>query len=106
MARKAQDKPLFIPHHKSKKVRLTVEITSNLIDDLKSYNEFLNENGHESKLDEMVETILESIRKDKIFLKWSSGKQEAPITQESQTKKQGIKQGASTDKILGAEAQT
>lgn len=71
MARKAQDKPMFVPYHKPKKVKLNVEISSTLLDDLKLYNDFLNENGHESKMDDVVEAILESVRKDKIFAQWT-----------------------------------
>ncbi len=95
MARKAQEKPMFIPYHKPKKVKLSVEISSTLLDDLKLYNEFLNENGHESKLDDVVEAVLETIRKDKIFVQWNT--QNISVSKSIKHKQ--------NDKIVGAQSE-
>jgi hypothetical protein len=95
MARKAQEKPMFIPYHKPKKVKLSVEISNTLLDDLKLYNEFLNENGHESKLDDVVETVLETIRKDKIFANWTA----------KQNSVEPVQKKKSNEKIIGAQTE-
>ena len=104
MARKSQDKPLFIPQHKSKKVKFTAEVSSDLVESLKLYNEFLNANGHDSKLDDMVETILESIRKDKIFMKWTSANQTKDNSNPLRGASKESHASKNKEKISGAEA--
>lgn len=70
MPKGIQAKPLFIPAQKVKRVKFSMEINSDLLEDLKLYTEFLNENGHDSKVDEVAEEILNTISKDRVFTQW------------------------------------
>lgn len=72
MARKVQTQPMFIPQTKAKDIKLSVDIDVKLESDLKLYNTFLKEQGHDSKFDKTIEAILRGIYKDKIFMKWAS----------------------------------
>lgn len=70
MAKGIQAKPLFIPDQKVKRVKFSMEVSSDLLEDLKLYTTFLNESGHEFKVDDVAEKILNTISKDRVFAQW------------------------------------